>query len=113
MIEPYFEDIHIQEILSKGRKEIPFPDFEDEIMVEIHKEHERKRSILRNIKLSWFFFIIGMVSGITLTSILPIINESTGDAFSNFTFLSGILIAFCMIILLFAEKLIKYSFFRK
>jgi hypothetical protein len=112
-MEEEFEDIQLQEILLKGRKEIPFPDFENEIMVEIHKEHDRKRSILKNIKLSWFFFIIGMISGITLVSILPLIYESTEEASSNIFLLSILIIAICMIILLFAEKLIKFSFFKK
>jgi len=108
-----FEDIQLQEILLKGRKEIPFLDFENEIMVEIHKEYDRKRSILKNIKLSWFFFIIGMISGITLVSFLPLIYESTEEASSNITLLSILIIANCLIILLFAEKLIKFSFFKK
>ena len=112
-MEPEFEDIHLQEILLKGRKELPFLDFEDEIMVEIHKEHDRKRSILKIIKLSWFFFIIGLISGITLVSILPLIYESTEDTSSNITLLSILTIAICLIILLFAEKLIKFSFFKK
>jgi hypothetical protein len=51
-METEFEDIHLQEILSKGRKEIPFLDFEEEIMTEIYKDHERKHSILKNLKLS-------------------------------------------------------------
>ena len=112
-MEQEFEDIHLREILLKGRKEIPFLDFENEIMVEIHKEHDRKRSILKNIKLSWFFFIIGMISGITLVSILPLIYESTEEASSNITLLFILIIAICLIILLFAEKLIKFSFFKK
>ena len=112
-MEEEFEDIQLQEILLKGRKEIPFLDFENEIMVEIHKEYDRKRSILKNIKLSWFFFIIGMISGITLVSILPLIYESTEEASSNITLLFILIIAICLIILLFAEKLIKFSFFKK
>jgi hypothetical protein len=60
-MEPDLEDIQLQNILSKSRKEMPFHDFEDELMVEIYKERDRKRSVLKNIKLSWMFFIIGMI----------------------------------------------------
>ena len=68
-MEPDLEDIQLQNILSKSRKEMPFHDFEDELMIEIYKERDRKHSVLRNIKLSWLFFIIGMISGIALISI--------------------------------------------
>ena len=110
-MEPDFEDIQLQEILSKSRKEMPFHDFEDELMIEIYKERDRKRSVLKNIKLSWLFFIIGMISGIALISIPTLLNETATDITSYLATLSILMIALCLIILLFAEKLIRLSFF--
>ena len=112
-MEPVYEDIHLKNILSKSRKEMPFHDFEDELMVEIYKERDRKRSILKNIKLSWMFFIIGMISGIALISFPSFLNETAADFTSYVAILSILMIALCLIILLFAEKLIRFSFFRE
>lgn len=112
-MEPVYEDIQLKNILSKSRKEMPFHDFEDELMVEIYKERDRKRSVLKNIKLSWLFFIIGMISGIALISIPSFLNETAADFTSYVAILSILMIALCLIILLFAEKLIRFSFFRE
>ena len=112
-MEPVYEDIQLKNILSKSRKEMPFNDFEDELMIEIYKERDRKRSVLKNIKLSWMFFIIGMISGIALISIPSFLNETAADFTSYVAILSILMIALCLIILLFAEKLIRFSFFRE
>jgi len=111
-MEPVYEDIKLQNILSKSRKEMPFRDFEDELMIEIFKEGDRKRSVLKNIKLSWLFFIIGLISGIALISVPSLLNETAADFTSYAAILSILMIALCLIILLFAEKLIRFSFFR-
>ncbi|MCK4817191.1 hypothetical protein KA005_15585 [bacterium] len=92
---------------------MPFNDFEDELMIEIYKERDRKRSVLKNIKLSWLFFIIGMISGIALISVPSLLNETTADLTLYIATLSILMIALCLIILLFAEKLIRFSFFRE
>ena len=105
------DDIQLQNILSKSRKEMPFHDFEDELMIEIYKEPDRKRYILKNIKLSWLFFTIGMISGIVLISIPSLLNETAADLTSFLAILSILIIGLCLIILLFAEKLIRFSFF--
>ena len=91
---------------------MPFHDFEEELMIKIYKERDRKRSVLKNIKLSWLFFIIGMISGIALISIPSLVNETAADTTAYLTTLSILMIALCLIILLFAEKLIRLSFFR-
>ena len=111
-MEPVYEDIQLQNILSKSRKEMPFHDFEDELMIEIFKERDRKRSVLKNIKLSWLFFIIGLISGIALISVPSLLDETAADFTSYAATRSILMIALCLIILLFAEKLIRFSFFR-
>ncbi|MFO7756203.1 MAG: hypothetical protein R6V34_09485, partial [Bacteroidales bacterium] len=59
-------DKYFRELLSDGNREMPFNDFEDELMAEIRSEQEKRNSLLRNIRLSWLFFILGLVSGIAL-----------------------------------------------
>lgn len=107
------EDMQFHNILSKCKKEMPFQDFDDEMMIEIHKEHDRERSILKNIKLSWFFFIIGLISGIALVSIPSLLDEASADLNSLLTIFSILMIVVCLMILLFSEKLIRFSFFRE
>jgi len=106
------ENIQLKNILSKSRREMPFHDFEAELMIEIYKEHDGKRSVLNNIKLSWLFFIIGMISGIALISIPSLLNETAADLTSSLAILAVLMILFCLIILLYAEKLISFSFSR-
>ena len=62
--------------------------------------------------LQWLFFIFGMISGITLISIPSILNETTADLTSLLATLSIMTIALCLIVLMFAEKLIRFSFIR-
>jgi uncharacterized membrane protein len=58
------------------------------------------------------YFIIGMISGIALISISSFLNETAADLTSYVATLSILMIALCLILLLFAEKLIRFSFFR-
>ncbi len=111
-MEPEFEDKQLQIILSKGRKDMPFNDFEEELMFEIRKESERKNSILKNIRLSWLFFIIGLITGTILVSVPTLSQTILPDVTSNMILLSVLIMALCLVLLLFIEKLIKLSFFR-
>jgi hypothetical protein len=111
-MESRLEDKQLQIILSKGRKELPFPDFEEEMMFEVRKEYDRKNSVVRYIRLSWLFFLIGLVTGIVLLSVPTLSQSIIADINSNILLLSVLIIALCLLLLLFAEKLIRLSFFR-
>jgi len=100
-------DKYFRELLSGSRREMPFSDFEEELMSDIHREHEKKNSVIRNIKLSWLFFFIGMVSGITLVIVTPKITE--GSAYFPGNLIYAVIILICLFILLFAEKLYTIS----
>ena len=63
------EEKIIHELMSKSSAEMPFSDFEDKLMGKIYQETERSRSFLKNIKLSWLFFIIGTFFGLFLSII--------------------------------------------
>ncbi len=101
-------DKYFRELLSDGNREMPFNDFEDELMAEIRSEQEKRNSLLRNIRLSWLFFILGLVSGIALVLVSSSPGISTGGNLPG-TFVYTAIIFICLFILLFAEKLISIS----
>lgn len=72
------EDTFFKEIMSKSELDVPFPDFEDNVMGLIEKRLSKKVSITRDIKLSWIFFILGSTFGIIVTIILPKLQVSVG-----------------------------------
>src|SRR5664280_1304823 len=72
------EDAFFKEIMSKSELDVPFPDFEDNVMGLIEKRLSKKVSITRDIKLSWIFFILGSTFGIIVIIILPKLHVSVG-----------------------------------
>lgn len=110
LMDNNFEDAQLQELLSKSKKEMPFLDFEENIMLEIYKENERNRSIIKDIKLSWLFFAFGFASGIALTSVFSRFNESI-LGLSPDKIVVPIQLILSLIFLFLLEKLIKISFF--
>ena len=105
-------DSYFRELLSGSSREMPFSDFEDELMAEIRMEHEKKHLFLRNIKLSWLFFIMGMLSGITIVVVLSFFNDNQSFTLISDNLLPVVIIFACLTIILFAEKLVKISFVR-
>lgn len=103
-------DKYFRELLSGSSREMPFSDFEEELMSEIGREHEKKDSIIRNIKLSWLFFFLGLISGITLVVVTPKLTE--GFAALNGNIIYTAIIFICLFIILFAEKLLRISLHR-
>jgi len=65
------EDNYFREMLSVSKLELPFPDFEDNVMIQIEKENSFRHSVSKDVKLSWIFFIAGSVFGIAISLILP------------------------------------------
>ena len=45
------EDKFIIELMGKSRMKMPFDDFEEKLMQEIHKEAKTSRSFLKYVKL--------------------------------------------------------------
>jgi hypothetical protein len=70
MKETDADDIYFREIMAKSKLEVPFSDFDDKVMGLIEKKLLEKKSISRDIKLSWFFFIFGAASGIMVSVFL-------------------------------------------
>ena len=76
MKESNSDETFFREIMSKSKLNVPFSDFEDNIIRAIKKKSSKKKSILRDMKLSWLFFILGSTFGITISIVLPGIKDS-------------------------------------
>ncbi len=61
------EDKLVRELMEKSAAEMPFVDFEEKLMVQIHHAADTSGSFLKNVKLSWFFFVIGTIFGLSLS----------------------------------------------
>ena len=70
------EEQLIRELMEKSERELPFSDFENKMMEQIHKEEDNSHSFLKDVKLSWFFFILGSCFGIFLSAIAGQINKT-------------------------------------
>ena len=70
MKEPELEEGFFQEIMSKSKLNVPFPDFDNHVMGLIEHQVLKKASISRDIKLSWIFFILGSIIGVILSILL-------------------------------------------
>ena len=73
-MNPEKEEILIREMMAKSAEKMPFADFEDNMMEQIHREAKISRSFLKNVKLSWFFFVLGTIFGITLSVLISQLN---------------------------------------
>lgn len=65
------EENFFREMMSQGKLELPFPDFEDNVMIQIEKEKSYQRSVSKDVKFSWISFVFGSVFGILISLILP------------------------------------------
>jgi len=64
------EERYFKELMSQSKLEMPFSDFEDNVMMQIEQKIVQTQGITRDIKLSWLFFIAGSVFGIMISWIL-------------------------------------------
>ena len=107
-----FEDDQLRKMISGSRIEMPFEDFTKDIMIQILAEKQRRRSVLRNLKLSWLFFGLGMISGILLTVFFSRMDDLIlGIETENLIFP----VIFCLSLgfILLMEKLVKFSLLGK
>ena len=70
------DDKFVHEILQKSILQVPFSDFDDSVMQIINAKKLKPFSIKREFRLSWVFFILGSVFGISISIILPTIQSS-------------------------------------
>jgi len=60
----------LTELLRNNKLEMPFSDFDDKVMHRIQGEIHDKATISRDIKLSFFFFVLGTLFGLFINSYL-------------------------------------------
>jgi hypothetical protein len=69
------KDKLVRELMEKSGREMPFADFEDKLMEQIYNEAKTSRSFLKDIQLSWFFFVLGTFFGLILNIIISKMNQ--------------------------------------
>jgi hypothetical protein len=107
MKESNSDEIFFREIMSKSKLDVPFSDFEDSVMTLIKKQSLKRESILRDVKLSWLFFVLGSTFGITISIVLPRFIDSTlGINIEKFTI--PFFIVFSIIFLSQLDTLLKF-----
>ncbi|MCU4176071.1 hypothetical protein [Carboxylicivirga sp. N1Y90] len=71
-----FEDDKLRRMMEQSKVEMPFSDFESRLMSRIASESSWKKSVGKNMRLSWLFFTIGSLFGILATILLPLIKRN-------------------------------------
>ena len=97
-----------KEIMSKSRLDLPFSDFEDNVMMQIETKvlHQNKWS--KELRLSWIFFIVGSVFGIILSIFIAQLHEPIfGIQPVNLTLFFAIV--FASVLFTQIDTLIKFS----
>lgn len=69
------EELLIREMLNKSDEKMPFPDFEDKLMDRINKESASSKTWLKDIRLSWFFFLLGTLLGLIISFVFGNLHE--------------------------------------
>lgn len=60
------DDSFYRNIMSKSRLEMPFSDFEDNVMREINLQKAQQKSMVKDLNISWIFFAMGSLFGLTI-----------------------------------------------
>lgn len=63
------EEKDLKEWMQHSKLEIKLPDFEDHIMDAIHEKQASEKSVWKNIRWSWFFFLVGLALGLVATTL--------------------------------------------
>lgn len=64
------EEKDLKRLIKQSKLEMQFPDFEENVMEAVRQKEASEKSVWKNIRWSWFFFIIGLVLGMAATYIL-------------------------------------------
>ncbi|PKD43312.1 hypothetical protein [Rhodohalobacter barkolensis] len=106
------EDKLFKELLSHGEENLPFPDIEDDVMLNIERLELEKKAIQedyqRGVAFSWFFFIVGIVSGIVLMSLIPQMEFQVSPKYTD-TILLVFQVGFILFVLTHFEKLMSMT----
>jgi hypothetical protein len=102
------EDLFFKKIMPESKRQMPFPGFEDDVMMsvtEIESEISRlQEGYKRGVAYSWFFFAVGILCGVLLTLLIPQVDMSLIGIDSSL-FLLVFQVGFILFVLLHFEKL--------
>ena len=101
-----------KKIMQQSKLEIKFPDFEDNVMQQIRAKEASRRSVWRNLKISWVFFFIGTFFGVFITQFLADIRVPFLGENSKLILLFGEIIIVFVVASQF-DSLIRFTFKRR
>ena len=111
-MEENSNDKILKEILAKASSEMPFPDFEDELMSKINELEVEEKAVQegyrRGVAFSWVFFVVGIISGVVLTQLIPQLEIPLPGVDSGVV-LMVFQVGFILFILLHFEKLMTMT----
>lgn len=64
------EEKEFRKLMQYSKLEINFPDFEENVIKQIHAKESNRRSVWKSLKLSWVFFFLGSFFGIFAAQLL-------------------------------------------
>lgn len=70
------EDKLFLKVIGKSRLQMPFSGLEDAVLNRIVLVETERRSIRSRVFISWFFFIVGALSGLAAAMIIPMFEVS-------------------------------------
>jgi len=89
------KESEFKNMIQNSKLEIQFPDFENKVMEQVYAKEASRRSVWKNLKISWIFFFVGTFFGIFVTQFLSDIQIPFLGADSKLILLGGeILIVF-------------------
>jgi len=110
------EDRFFKNLLEKSRVKMPFPDFEEEVMMQVSELESRHELISegykRGVAFSWVFFLIGTVCGIIISFLIPHFDFAFLGIDSGL-FLLFFQVSFLLFILLHFEKLLILTRYKR
>ena len=111
-MEKNSNDKILKEILAKASSEMPFPDFEDELMSKLNELEVEEKAVQegyrRGVAFSWVFFVVGIISGVVLTQLIPQLEIPLPGVDSGVV-LMVFQVGFILFILLHFEKLMSMT----
>src|SRR5680860_732449 len=103
------EENDFRKIMQHSKLEIQFPDFEETVMEKIHAKETSRRSVRKNLKISWIFFFIGTFFGLFVTEFFADIRVPFLGENSKLVLLIGEILIIFVIASQF-DNLIRFTF---
>ncbi|MBN1820582.1 MAG: hypothetical protein JXR31_07255 [Prolixibacteraceae bacterium] len=106
------EEKEFKKLMEYSELKIEFPDFEDKVMENVNEAKVNKKSVSKNIRLAWFFFLIGLTLGLIATNFIENIKFDYFGEDSNLILLA-VEVLIVLIITTQFDNLIRFTFKRK